>query len=126
MKEVFRKFDSRLKKNKNGYIDFARSKGYDYYSEYVYNTLKNRTAMSISKEMKAAGVEGYPTVNSISSLICRLKAECAEPQKEKRICVKCEKRVIPDENLRFCKHCQLINAQISETIEYHVNYAVSL
>lgn len=88
MDEIFKKFDSRLKLNPKGYVSFAKSKGYRYYSEYVFEEKKTRTCRSISEEMQAAGVKKYPNINTINGLYVRLQNEINAAKSTERICVK--------------------------------------
>lgn len=132
MKKLFKKFDQNLKKNKKGYVSFAKSQGFTYYSEYVWESFKKFTSSRISQDMHEAGVEDAPSVNAVTSLIFRIRRDMvipdnvSRPKKSKRkMCMKCGKREVSVGNHAHCAKCFHDNKRLSvwnDTEIHHINY----
>jgi len=132
LKKICERIDSRLKKNKDAFVEFAKSKGYEFYAEYVYVEFQTRTAESLRKEMKPF-IKPH-TVASLWGITSRVDRELRDfedgilPDVEKKvikICYQCKKDVVPPENHALCRKCDLKRQQAlrsggSHEVERHM------
>lgn len=128
MDDIFKKYDKRVLRNKDGLVKFSKSIGYKHYSEMIFYEMKIRSAKSIIDDMKDFGLDVYPAVQTVWTLNKKLNDEHKDHKPQKRICSKCGKKEVPPENWRYCNKCKISNflmASTNDVESYSVNYAGS-
>lgn len=73
MKEIYELFDSRIKKNKSALKKYAKSKGYKYYSECVFEELEKKSALKLRSDMILNGVKNPTTESNLFGLKYRIE-----------------------------------------------------
>lgn len=114
--KIFQKIDENLRVNKRGLIRFAKSRGYQYYAEYVFESAKNMTYRKICDEIEGFGVR-RPILQSVQKINKRVGASMADIGKDEKTCSKCGKRPVAPTLHRHCEGCYLENRKIADKNE---------
>jgi hypothetical protein len=112
--------DSRIKLEKDKKQALAVSKGYTYFSEYVYKEYKKRSAVDIHNEILAYGILkiAKATVWGVKNRVTELHGRNTI-SKDVKICYLCKKRPVPPENHAICLECDRLNKRKASLIEEH-------
>ncbi|MCP3924521.1 MAG: hypothetical protein GY714_18260 [Desulfobacterales bacterium] len=118
MNKMYAELDSRIQKNKETLINFGKSKGM-YYTEYVYESLKTKTVKAVRQEMKDFGIVRPPDIETIRSVKFRVERQLETVGNEKKkICMKCNHRVVGDGLHSHCTKCFEDNKKIDSRSDF--------
>ena len=70
--QTFKLFDSRISNGRTALKNHAKKMGYQYYSEYIYESYKFKTNRQIRDEIEAAGCKFVPKLQTINNMNARI------------------------------------------------------
>jgi len=117
IQEIYKSLDSKLKNNE-ALIEFGQKNGYDTYTEFVMESLKEKTAKEIVAEIKNSGI-APPSVSALYLLRLRFMRDAGTYKnkaagKKRKICMKCGKRPVDKSLFAHCWRCHTDNKKIAE------------
>ena len=111
LKIIYEKIDSKMKDRINDFSELIKSKGYEYFSEYVHIEYQTRKASDLFKEMLQISDRAY-TINSIWGINSRVKKALMyfiedKESKTIKICNQCNENPVPNDPRYFamCVDC---------------------
>lgn len=117
MKKVYKGIDERMTgSSKDNLIEFAKSKGFSTYTEYIVISLKTKTSREVVKEIKKSGINIIPDIWGTRN---RVSVFSHRDTTKKGPCTNKCGRKIAEGNWRFCTKCQEKNNRID--IDHDIN-----
>ena len=134
LEQLYKKLDNGLKRHKNKLIEFSKNKinkinnkKYKYFSEYIHQEFKHRSATDISLELQPLCVPDTPgcirsrIFNTVHAIRKKFPDDQQNQQNQSvKYCVECG-NVVPKQNHRYCVVCEAKNKQADLCSEYN-NY----
>jgi len=124
--EIFKLMDSNIKKNKKELIAYAQTrrgrngKKYKYYTQFIFEEYKTRTADKTFKEIIGAGINP-PSVNHIWNIKHKIQVDIDNKKPLKDGDKKCRtegcKKKVPPPNHSYCKDCDRRHKSMSNYVD---------